>query len=167
MISASDIVNLTDFLRQIEDIIKDKINNYVDLYRVESFNKAKYTVTLTSLYTDEKIEDVFLTSISLGNEKGIVHGYESGDIVVVMTINKEYFVLGTVHNTLGLPQDEKIEVDEGSYIFQTEGGAKLKLQKDGSFKLFNSSNYGIECSSSGALTLRGVSIDMTDSPGDF
>ena len=61
----------------------------------------------------------------------------------------------------------KIRTVGRDIIFECKDGSKIRLNDDGSFKLFNKDNYGIEVDASGNMTLRGVSINATQSPGSW
>jgi len=48
-----------------------------------------------------------------------------------------------------------------------DNGARIRINADGSFKLFNKGNYGIECDASGNITIRGVTVNATQTPGTW
>ena len=61
----------------------------------------------------------------------------------------------------------KIRTVGRDIIFECKDGSKIRINADGSFKLFNKDNYGIEVDASGNMILRGVTIQHTQTPGTW
>jgi hypothetical protein len=131
--------------------------------------------------------DVFIIGNGLGNLRGIYNSINVGDFVIVGWLGKtKPVILGTINDYVSQIQDNipQIKEDEmilvskekGSYIIlksngdivlNTITGSKIRLSNTGHFKVFNKDNYGIECDVDGNLVLRGVTINSTNTAGDF
>lgn len=68
-----------------------------------------------------------------------------------------------LNNTLG----GNITIDDTGTMVFTPTGAKIRINIDGSFKIYNKDNYGIDCDASGTLTLRGTTINHTQTVGTW
>jgi len=145
---------------------------------------------LNFIYT---LDNVPILGIGLGHMKGVMKYPNVGDFVIVGFIDSKPYILGTVFNEFAQPFDSvpTIKLDElmicqkenGSIFMMKENndvmiragdsagnidnGARIRINADGSFKLFNKGNFGIECDSAGNITLRGVTINSTQTPGTF
>jgi hypothetical protein len=176
----------------ISSLIDDKIEKTSGLqyYLVTDVNPSKFTVSIKHPnFKKSAFNDVPISSIALGHNKGIMSLPAPGDLVLVGFLGKgvtQPIVLGNVFNTNGqypqiIPQIKQNEMllaaqsggafivirQDNSIILKAKTGAKIKINLDGSFKLFNKNNYGIECDASGNITIRGTSINHTQTPGSF
>jgi hypothetical protein len=68
-----------------------------------------------------------------------------------------------LNNTLG----GNVVIDATGTTVTTPTGAKMKINLDGSFKLYTKDNYGIESDASGNITIRGVTINHTQTVGTW
>jgi len=139
------------------------------------------------------LDDVPIAGIGLGHMKGVIKYPNVGDFVLVNFQGSKPYIIGTVFDDFADPKDSVplIKLDEliivqkekGSMILMKNtndiilkaadstgdlnAGGKLRLNADGSFKLFNKEGYGIEVDNAGNMTLRGVTINATQTPGTF
>ena len=174
----------------IKDIMREEIIKLksMDLFVVTGVNEESLTVNIKRFNVNESYDDVELLGLGLGHGKGQIKLPEVNDVVLVTFVanSQKPIILGTLFDVYSSVKDTKIDVKleeyfvnnklNGSYlfidennniIFKTPNGAKIRLNEDGSFKLYNKDNYGIDIDSSGNLVLRGVSIEHTQTPGPW
>lgn len=177
-------LNLGVSIWVVTDIpVPDGNNGYIKDYKCQ-IKHTDFTYT---------IDDVPMAGLGLGNNKGIIKYPAVGDFVLVAFVSSDRpYILGTLYDIFtqapdNIPQIKLNELalvqkENGSIILMKDNndivlrsadstgafnGAKLRLNSDGSFKLFNKDNYGIECDASGNIKLRGVTVDATQTPGTF
>lgn len=152
---------------------------------------TEYKCNIKNLEFKHSLDDVPIGGIGLGHRKGILKYPAVGDFVLVAFIGNEPIIIGTIYDYFSQSPDSVpiiklnelaiIQKEDGSIILMKENndiliraagssgdfddGAKIRLNSDGSFKLFNKDNYGIECDKDGNLVLRGVTIDHTQTAG--
>ena len=183
------MIDIKGVRKLVEDIAKKAVENQngLDLYQISNIN-LDYTYNIKKLNSSENYEHVSFLGFNLGNGKGLISQLEVNDLVLVGFLKDSElpFILGSVFNRYMSSEDQIIPIlpgelflnatINGSYIFindkedvviNTNTGSKIKLKKDGSFKLFNKTNHGVEVDSSGNMTFRGVTINHTQTPGDF
>ena len=184
------INQLKDFKKVITELVDNRIAEQrgIDLYTVTGMGEVPLTVNIKRITQVESHDNVEIMGIGLGNGKGQIKLPNVNDVVLVMFIqNSETpIIIGTLFDIYSAEQDSKLDVllneyfvnnkENGGYIhidnednvkIISHNGAKYRLNKDGSFKLFNKDNYGIECDASGNIILRGTTINHTQTPGDF
>lgn len=174
----------------INELIDDRIANIksLDLFVVKAVNEETFTCDIERLNITGSYTNVFISSIGLGNVKGLMMLPSINDIVIAGFIqdSEQPVILGTLFDTFTntpdnipqIKQDEMLLIPKpnGSYIFIRDDNSiilktetsKAKFNSDG-FKIFNKDNYGIECDSEGEVTIRDSSgtITTTSTPGDF
>ena len=173
----------------VQALVSDEILKIkgIDIYQVTGINND-LTCNIKQLNSNLSYDNVESVGLGLGHGKGQIKLPDTNDIILVGFIaNSEIpIILGSMFNNYMAYPDTKIDVkaDEyfinnklnGAYIYinedndiilKTPNGAKIKINEDGSFKLFNKDNYGIEVDSSGNMTLRGVAINHTQTPGTW
>lgn len=154
---------------------------------------TQYQCQIKHLNFKYTLDNVPIAGVGLGNNKGILKYPSIGDFVLVAFQDKNPFIIGTIPDYFSqkpdniplIREDELIIVpkEKGSIVlFQQNNdliiriadengdvsrGSRVKLSHDGSLKLFNKDNYGIEVDASGNMTLRGVTINSTQTPGVF
>ena len=154
---------------------------------------TEYKCQIKELNFKYTLDNVPIAGIGLGNNKGIYKYPAIGDFVVVAFNDAQPIILGTIpdyftqkpDNTPLIKDNEMIIIpkENGSLIlFQQNNdliirtadvsgnlsnGCKIKLKGDGSFKIYNKGNYGIDVDASGNMMLRGVTIDHTQTAGVF
>lgn len=152
-----------------------------------------YRANIKHLDFKFSLDNVPMAGIGLGNMKGVLKYPDVGDFVLVNFQGSRPYIIGTVFNDFADPKDNIpliklselaiVQKEKGSLIIMKDNndilikaadslgnlnnGAKIRLNADGSFKLFNKNGYGIEVDSSGNMTLRGVTINATQSPGTW
>lgn len=169
----------------------------VQIWKVTEINKESYTVNIRDLnFKRVEFTEVPIAGIGLGHFKGIYKLPSVDDLVLVSFLGDTDLrpvVVGTLLDNFTQSPDSPVVIQEnelfmtnktfGSIIFiknnntiemrvpdssgDLTAGARIRLSPDGSFKLFNKGNYGIECDSSGNVTIRGVTINNTNSAGTF
>jgi hypothetical protein len=157
---------------QVKSVAKDKIGNYV--------------IKVKSLINAREIDGVKIINTKLGNGRGFISYPKPGELGLVLNAQGEYFYLGSIFDVYSKIPDKQIQKDPegmflinndfGSYlailknedvIIRTKAGAKIRLYNDGSFKLYGKTNHGIEVSASGVVTIRGTTINHTQSAGTW
>lgn len=167
-----------------------------ETYVVTDVNKdGDYTVNVVHPTRTLAWDKVPVLGLGLGNVKGVMKLPKAGDWVLLGFLKGSSvrpICLGTLFDVFTqspdnipvLLEDQLLIMaqENGSYISMNPdgsitvngagtggiaAGAKFKLYADGSFKFFNKDNYGIECSSTGAITLRGVTINSTQTAGTW
>jgi len=144
-----------------------------------------YRVNIKHLNFKYTLDNVPIVGIGLGHKRGMLKYPNVGDFVIVGYIDKQPFVLGTVYDYFSQKPDNIpiIKLDEfcivqkekGSIILMkdnndilirasdSEGnfdnGARLRINSNGEFKLFNKNNFGIVCDKDGNITIYGNSIN--------
>jgi len=168
---------------QVTSITTRETDGYVESYRANIKN-------LTFKFS---LDDVPMIGLGLGHGKGIIKYPNVGDFVLIAFQGTRPFIIGTVFDDFADPKDSvplikldeliMVQKEKGSMFLMKENndillksadstgnlnaGGKLRLNADGSFKLFNKDGYGIEVDSAGNMTLRGVTINGTQTPGTF
>jgi len=159
------------FKVRVTDIIEDEGKKYITGGRIEN---------------SEQINRIKLTGIAVGNGRGVISLPRAGDVIVVMSLFGEYFYVTSVYDEYSQSADNQIPVNEnelmivnkswGSFvkmdasdniILNTFDGAKIRVNKDGSFKMYNKDNYGIESNANGDITIRGKTVNHTQTPGQW
>ncbi len=175
--------NLGVSIWQVTDIKSREQDGYITSYKCNiKHPNFKYT-----------LDDVSMIGIGLGHMKGIMKYPNVGDFVLVAFMGEQPFILGTVFDFFSEPKDSipLVKLDElliiqkerGSLILMKDNndvvvrasdengnfdnGARLRINHDGSFKLFNKENYGIEVDKDGNMLLRGQTINATQQPGEW
>lgn len=168
----------------------------VRLYVVTGVNKEAYTVQIKDARRAIQYDNVRIAGTGLGHMKGLMKLPAVGDWVVVAFLGVDSLqpiVIGSLYDDFSQNKDTipKVEEDElvlihktagsfltmkpdGTIIARTvgadgdpDGGSRFKIAPDGSFKLFNKGNYGVEVDSSGNMTLRAVTINATQTGGTW
>ena len=160
----------------------------IDLFVVTGMGEVDLTVNIKRITQTESFDNVEIMGVGLGNGKGQIKMPNINDVVLVAFLPNSVtpVVLGTLFDTYSSVKDTKLDVRTNEYFVNNKAnggyihiddnnniklisynGAKVRLNNDGSFKLFNKDNYGIECDDSGNITIRGVAINHTQTPGDF
>lgn len=168
---------------QVTDIKARESDGYITEYRCQ----IKH---FTFQYT---LDDVPICGIGMGNLKGIYRYPNIDDFVIVGFMGSLPIILGTIpdyftqkpDNTPLIKLDEMLFVakengslilfmDNNDIIIRTadssgnlSNGCKFKLKGDGSFKIYNKTNHGIEVDATGNMTLRGITINSTIVPGTW
>jgi len=169
----------------------------ISIWKVTEIDSATYTVNIRDLnFKQLEYKNVPILGIGMGHYKGIFKFPEVDDLVLVAFLggtSLQPVMLGSLIDTYTQNPDGVIRINTnelfitqktyGSIIFikadntieikvpdstgDLTKGARMKLSPDGSFKVFNKDNYGIECDSSGNITIRGVTVNHTTTPGTF
>ena len=153
-----------------------------DINKNGSGQITQYSANIKDLNQNKQFSEVPITGTGLGNLRGIYKTLKTGDFVVVGWLDKNTpIILGSVSdfftqspdNIPVIDEDEMIMVakEKGALIYfdknnniivrsvdssgAISGGARFKLSPDGSFKLFDKENYGIESDGSGNVTIYG------------
>jgi len=184
------MLNVTkDFTGFLKETIREEISKirFIDIFQITSVDsEQKYSIK--RLNTSESYNNVESVGIGLGNGKGLIKLYNENDLVIVCFImnSNQPYIIGSIYDIFSNEKDTRMSINEneffvnnkpdGSYIFidendnvkiKTPSGAKMKLNADGTFKLFSSDNLGIEIDSSGQLILRGDQIYHTQTAGSW
>jgi len=142
-----------------------------------------------------RYENVPVVGTGLGNLKGVIAHPEVGDLVLVgwLDTTSTPIVFGSIMDNFSqkpdsaplikrqelfltnkqaggiiyMMQDNSIVARAADAAGNLANGARLMIKPDGSFKLFNKDNFGIEVDSGGNMTLRGVTINHVQTPGSF
>jgi len=176
------------------DAIKKEINKYkfLDVYIVTAANEDDYSVNIKHPnFKKYEFDRVKIMGMGLGNFKGVMKLPSRDDYVVVGFFGGKSntpVVLGTLFaqsniNAQAIPtvKDNQlllINKEKGSYINLDEDNNiilrnvdnsgnklnKIKLSNDGSFEVMNKDGYGIECDEDGNITMRGTTVNFTQTP---
>lgn len=181
---------LNSYKKIIENMIEQHTSflNFTDIFLVTGVNLDSQTFSIKRMNVDESFDDVEIVGLGLGNGRCQMRLPSVNDIVLVTFIanSKTPIILGTLYDNVSNEKDQKIQLKDGEYyvnsqvngsflffkqdneiILRTPNGGKIKLKEDGSFKLFDKNNYGIESNGSGGITIRGSSINHTTNPGTW
>lgn len=168
--------------------------NSIQPYVVTDVNEENYSVNVRHPVRTAEYSEVPVLGLGLGHLKGVMKLPKENDWVLVAFLAnspERPVVLGTLFDVFSQSPDTipsvandqlvLVSKEAGSFIslnpdnsillnsVSSNGnpalGAKIKLYPDGSFKVFNRDGYGIECDASGNVTIRGVNITMTQTPG--
>lgn len=163
---------------------------------VTGVNTETFTVQMRDPVRSVQYDDVQVAGLGLGHLKGVMKLPNVGDWVIALFQGGESvqpIILATVYDqasqnpdTLPLVLEDElllINKEAGSFIDMLPDGsvqirtvneagdpnegARFLLKNDGSWKLFNKDNYGVEVDASGAMTLRAVTINSTQTPGTW
>jgi hypothetical protein len=172
--------------RAMKEVSK-KISS-LDIYQVTVVNVETQTYTIKQLNFNKTFENVEVIGLGLGHGKGQLMLLDVNDLVLVGFLMDSLtpYILGNVFNNFMAEPDYKISIQPGEYFItnktngayilidkdnqvkiKTSTGNGIKLYGDGSFKLLNHDGYGIECDKNGTLTLRGLSINHTQTSGNL
>jgi hypothetical protein len=169
----------------------------ISIWKVTEIDSSNYTVNIRDLnFKQLQYTEVPILGMGMGHYKGILKFPEVDDLVLVAFLggtSLKPIVLGTLLDSFTQSPDGVIQINAnelfitqktyGSIIFikadntiemrvpdstgDLTKGARMRLSPDGSWKLFNKDNYGIECDSSGNVTIRGVTVNHTQTAGTF
>jgi len=176
--------------KKTNDMIKKSLARFIITVKIEDVTNRnnQLFITGTEINKGRKINDIKFSGINLGNGKGIIFYPKNNDIILVLNLFGEYIYLNSLYDTYTGTPDNQIQVKSGelyivsksfgSYIkfkdnddlvLHTNTGAKFKISKSGSFKLYNKDGYGIDCTINGDVTIRDQSgtATTTSSPGTF
>ena len=168
----------------------------IQAFVVTGVNALTYSVQIKSSIKAVQFDNVPILGLGLGNLKGIMKLPSVGDWVLIAFIGNDALrpvVIGTLFDQFtqgpdNIPQTQEDQLviigkEAGSFITlnpdntvivrsvdasgNVGNGARFKLNPDGSFKLFNRGNYGIECDAFGAITIHGITINNTQTAGTW
>jgi len=148
----------TEFMKTLKDMIK-QAKFSLEMFEIVTYDETNGNIVARRLFEKNQITDIIVCSVGLGNDRGIAVGYEPGDYFIGAKINGQVFLLNTIYNEYNPIPDVKIIPKSKEMIIKSNSGSKIKLSQDGSFKVYNSNNYGIECDSSGNITIFGSQIN--------
>lgn len=190
-------MTLKPFLTEFRDLIREEIGKrqYAQLAVVTGVNAETYTVQVKSSVRAIQYDNVPLLGLGLGNQRGVATLPKVDDWVMLIFLggnNTTPFVAGTVYDSFSQTPDNLPPLEEGAllvtvqeggtfvylapngdYIVRTKGsngytnGSRFRLNTDGSFKIQNGGGYGLECDSAGNVTIRGVTVNATQTPGTW
>lgn len=181
---------LNSYQKIIKNLIDDRLKDFkgLDIFIITGVDYSNHTFTINKLNYPDSYGDVSILGLNLGHGRCQMRLPSVNDLVLVAFINNSEnpVILGTLYDNLSTIKDKKIQLKDKEYfvnaqpngaflffkedntiILRTPNGGKLKILDDGSFKLFNNNNYGIECDKDGNLILRGMTIVHTQTQGDF
>lgn len=178
----------------IERIEKATTNLFIKVQVKEVYETdGRLYIRANSLHNDEELFDVKLLSHGLGHARGIIAYPKPKDFGVIINILGEQFYIGSTHDDFTKFPDTQIPLSKdsmflinnsfGSYIclhenndiiLKSKNGSKIKLGNDGSLKLFNKDNFGLDIDKDGNVLLRGANASgssssayETSSPGTW
>lgn len=159
------------YIKTLDRVLKEFIGREleklktIDLFVVKEVNEDNLTCTLERLNVGTLYENVELSGIGLGNGCGLFKVPSEGEIVVGGYIqnSENLVILTSIFDTITNNPDNKPDVkrkelflsnqingatillrNDNTIVIRAANGAKAKLESNGQFKLFNSSNYGIQ-----------------------
>lgn len=136
----------------IDKQIKEVMRNYIDLYQVVSYAETTGKITMKKLNErNEVLIEILDSGTGLGDAKCIKTGYAPGDILVVMELKGTKIILTSLYNEFFTQKDRRLIPSKNETIIKSNAG----------FKLLNKEGYGIECDESGNITIRGLTINHT------
>jgi len=171
----------------LTDMIQKEITDTkgIDIFEVVNINEDQ-TYNIKKLNIAVSYNNVQAIGVGLG--KGKIKHYNAGDLVIAtfITNSTNLVILGSIYDNISRTKDTKIQVEDNEYfvnnqangafifmdknnniIIRTPDGAKLKLNNDGSFKLFDHTNRGIEMDTNSAMKIRSLDLDFPDDPGTW
>lgn len=185
--------SINEFIRLSQkqsDLFLEK--KLADLIYIGQVEDVQYDTTLnlnfvkvTKLHNGESVEYVKIGGIGQGNYSGIIKTPKINDFGLVIEVNGEPFWVMNVLDVYTTNPDRQPNIrdsliiqnkEAGSFqiftkndniVITTHTGAKVIFKKDGSFKLYDKDNYGIESDGSGNITIRGTTINHTQTAGTF
>jgi len=180
---------ITDLKDTIIDLIVNQTQSVKgnNLYVVTGVN-SDLTINIKELNLIKSYNNVQMLGQGFGNFKGQIKLPAVNDIVLVsfITESETPIIMGTLFDIYSTTKDGRFSIKSNEYfvngqtngafilidednniILRTPNGSKIKLNEDGSFKLFNKDNYGIEVSSTGVMTLRRTSQVETTTQGTW
>ena len=167
---------LKSMKQAIKSLIQEELINFkgLDIFQVTGVNtleteenKKSFTVNIKKLNDNLSYDHVQLMSLGLGNAKGVMQLPKVNDIVVVAFIanSENPIVLGSLFNIYMTNSDYKMDVREDEFfVNRSANGSYLFLKNDKSVRLLNDDGYGFEVDSNGNVTIRGVTINHTQTP---
>lgn len=188
---ATDAIN--DFIRQMNKqstvFLEKKLADLIYIAQVEDVQYddtlALNFVKVTKLHNGESVDYVKIGGIGLGNYSGLIKVPRINDFGLVIEVNGEPFWVTNVLDIYTANPDKLPDIREafilqnkeaGSFqIFTkndnvaitTQDGGKIIFLKGGGFKLFDKNNYGIESDGDGNVTIRGQTVNHTQTAGEF
>jgi len=178
----------------ILETIRNEMNKLkmLDIYEVTAVNESDFTVNIKHPNFKKYVyNNVKISGTGLGNFKGLMKLPSTGDLVLVGFISgtsNEPIIINTIFsesvlssqakplvkdNQLLITNQEKgayINLDENNNIIVRsvdsigEKQSLLKLSNDGSLSILNKGGYGFECDKDGNITIRGVTVNYTQTP---
>ena len=136
----------------IENKVKDRFRKFIDFFQVVDYNEDTGKITLRKIYEKaDEIVEIFDTGTGFGDKKQINTGYAPGDIVVLMDFKGSKIVVGSLFNDFFNEKDRKLIPKKNETIIKSNAG----------FKLLNKDGYGIVCDEEGNITIRGKTVNHT------
>jgi len=178
------------FRRDMDRFMEGKLARFLYVGQVEDIvfddTMQMYKLKVTRLHDGESVDNVKLSGVGLGNYAGIYKVPKRNDFGIVISLMGEPFWVANVYDVYTENPDRTIKAKEsmliqnkeaGSFYISTkndniaittkEGGKIIFLKDGGGFKLFDKDNYGIESDGNGNITIRGNTIDHTQTKGVF
>lgn len=171
---------LMDAIRQVNKQSKTILERFMSKYIFKiqvtdiDVDDNKTLISGVALVNSREFSDIKLSGINIGNGRGIISFPKIGDICLVLNLFGEYIYLASIYDEVTRIPDNQVVINKESMIFinksygsyihfndsddiiiTTKTGAKVKLLKDGTFKLFDKNNYGIQSDGNGNVTIYG------------
>lgn len=106
-------------------------------------------------------------SVPLIKEKELMMIQKEKGSIILMKDNNDVKIQITAEDGSFTNMPSFVLYGDGKVELISKEGAKIRLNLDGSFKIFNKTNHGIEVDSSGSMTIRGTSINATQNGGTW
>jgi hypothetical protein len=157
-----------DFVTGLKRMIKANNKIMLELFEITKYDSVNKKISIKRPYEKTEFDNVLIGGVGLGNNKGVIIGYEVGEYVLVLDMMGQYVIVCSINNIF-FPNKKDIQIWPltKEIIIQTNALSRIKLKADGSFKLYNRENYGIECDANGNLILRGKTIKHTKTVGTW
>ncbi len=136
-----------EFMAGLKRMMKT-IKNGIDIYEVVAYEIDEETqsanVKVRKMLEKTAEDNIVVSGIGLGNNKGIVCGYEVGDMLLCVNYNGDLIILTTLYNQFYSTKDSMVLPLEKELILKNAGGAMIKFTEDGGFEILNLNGNGIK-----------------------
>lgn len=142
----------------IDNKIKEALSNLIDIYQVVSYDENTGKVKMRKIYEkNDVLIEILDSGQGFGDKKTISIGYSPGDILVVLEIKGTKIILTSLFNDFFKEKDRKLIPNKNEMILKSASG----------FKLLNDEGFGITCDEFGNITIRGLTINHTQTPEEL
>jgi hypothetical protein len=152
-----------EFMHNLKKMIKS-VKESIDMYEVVSYEvdvdnnqtllKVRHVLHKTSN------DSIVISGIGLGNNKGIVSGYEVGDVLICLDLRGELIILTTIYNTMYSQKDTMVLPLQKELILKSAGGGQIKFTEEGGFEILNLNGEGIKMDKDDEITITAKYIDI-------
>lgn len=158
----------SDFINTLRKMIKSNSKIYLELFEVIKYDEVQRIIEIKRPYEKTSYTNVIISSVGLGDNRGVSIGYEVGDYVLVYDMSGQFVIVNSVHNVFFPGQkDTEIWPKPKEIIIQSSSLGRIKLQNDSGFKIMQKDGYGIQCDKDGNIVINAKTFELKNVSGTW